>query len=129
MRVFGFEVVGRAGNASVVRELGPDRRFDADDEVVLYLAKPFVVAGLGDDEEEDPDAEAHAAAAAGLDLDAEDEEEEERGGNGLLLFPIPTADLEERAVEDLRRRTRFPPVLEPLSVIPGTAPSGPGSDG
>jgi hypothetical protein len=106
INVFGLGAAGRAGNAfrSVVRGAGPvDARGAGrayDDVVVTEGRVGGVLVQTG----------AFAAAAtARLAVGAES------GGNGLVLLVLerlparPTAEREDCAVDDLRRRTRFPP--------------------
>jgi hypothetical protein len=133
MRTFGFGAAGRAGNASesfvfrAVREVVGAGREDG------LIALAMVRAGVG------------AAAAQGVvvavALGAERAVEAERGGKGLVeddedvetIEPLlPTADREDCAVDDLSRRTRFPPTPLPFTVpgdMPGIWPPGPGKAG
>lgn len=116
---------GRAGNAfrSVVRGAGPvdargaGRAYDA--VVVTDGRVGGVLFQTG----------AFAAAAARLAVGAES------GGKGLVLLVLdklparPTAEREDCAVDDLRRRTRFPPDPVVLDDKPGRMPGGPGKAG
>lgn len=122
IRTFGFGAFGRAGKASALFALGRGDDAGAREEERLPgndgegAAVPQAVAGVLDDRAEEP-----------------------RGGNGLAeeLDPgsapvLPTADREDCAVDDFKRRTRLPPEPLPLTVlgdIPGRMPLGPGKAG
>jgi hypothetical protein len=130
---FGFGAAGRAGNASesfvfcTVREGVGAGREDG------LMALAMVRAGVG------------ATVAQGelvvVALGAERAVEEERGGKGLVdededvetIEPLlPTTEREDCAVDDLSRRTRFPPTPLPFTVpddMPGIWPPGPGRAG
>lgn len=60
----------------------------------------------------------------------------ESGGNGFVLLLAlerlparPTAERDDCAVDDLRRRTRFPPEPVVPDESPGRMPGGPGKAG
>jgi hypothetical protein len=135
MRTFGFGAAGRAGNASelfvFVFRTGREGGGAVRDDGLIALAMDRAGGG--------------AAAAQGVlvavALGAERAVEAERGGKGLVdededvetTEPLlPTADREDCAVDDLSRRTRFPPPPLPFTVpgdMPGIWPPGPGNAG
>lgn len=129
IRTFGLGAAGKAGKAfrSVVRGAGPDwargvgREYE--DVVVVTVGR---VAGVL----------VHVGILADEERLLVEEEKEANGGNGLdddddeERLPVrPTAEREDCAVEDFRRRTRLPPAPVVVEDMPGRIPLGPGRAG
>ena len=130
MRVVGLAVVGRLGNISSLA-LGPIVAGGRE------LGRLFADGEIRDAIEVLPAHGVFFWPFARLEAPP-------RAGKGLLLLltaaralpQLPwreTAEREDCAVEDLRRRTRLPEASVPLLVVlgerPGRTPAGPGKEG
>ena len=111
MRTFGFGAEGRAGKASTLSTVGDFREED--------------VGGTREGELEPEGAGAAVAHGVAVVVVFEDVRVvEDRGGKGLEEEAepgnaplLPNADREDCAVDDFRRRRRFPPSPLPLMVL------------
>lgn len=129
MRTLGLGAAGRAGKASALEALALDR-----EEGVGGVAREEALGRDGGGAGAVPQ-----AVLVVLDFGAEREVEEERGGKGLdeddepgKAPLLPTAEREDWAVDDFKRRTRLPPNPLPFTVpgfMPGRIPLGPGKAG
>ena len=128
MRTLGLGAAGRAGKASAPDALGVDREED-----VGGATREEALGNDGGGAGAVPQ-----AVLVFLDLGVE-RAVEERGGKGLEEDDepgraplLPTVEREDWAVDDFRRRTRFPPSPLPFTVpgfMPGRIPLGPGKAG
>lgn len=129
IKTLGLAAAGSAGKASAPVGAGVCVELAGVDEDERLGALGRARAGEGA-------AAAHGVAEAAGRREDDGPPAAERGGKGFedeevdgIAPLLPTAEREDRAVEDFNLRTREPPVFTVLGDIPGNNPPGPGKAG